>query len=79
MSTQPQPDTKILTAARLRPLVRFAVARLREPSTWRGIVLFVSGCGAAISPAMALQIVSVGVSVAGLLGMLVADDGEPLE
>jgi hypothetical protein len=74
MTTQtPSTPTKS-TAARIAPLVRFAVARLREPSTWRGIILFCSGLGASIEPAIALQIITVGVSVAGLVGMLMGDD-----
>jgi hypothetical protein len=73
MTTQPHAEPTKSTAAKFAPLARFALARLREPSTWRGIVLFISGCGAAISPALALQIVSVGVSVAGLIGMLLGD------
>jgi hypothetical protein len=81
MTTQQHsPAPKTTTAERLAPLIRFAVARLREPSSWRGIVLFLSGCGAAISPQMAMQIISVGVSLAGLIGMFMgADPTDPAD
>lgn len=52
---------------------RFLLARAQEASTWRGVIMCISGMGAVIDSTMALQIISVGVSVAGLVGMLFPD------
>jgi len=44
--------------------------RLKEPSTWRGIVVFLTGVGFNLSPEMSEQIVIVAVPLVGLLGMI---------
>ena len=44
--------------------------RLREPSTWRGIVMLLTGLGVGISPELAESIVAVGVSLAGVIGVV---------
>lgn len=68
--TVPQKQTKT-------SVWRFLLARAQEPSSWRGAILVLSGVvGVTIEPALALQIVSVGVSVAGLIGILTADKPE---
>lgn len=51
----------------------YLLARLREPSTWRGLVLIATACGAALSPEQQEAIVTVGLLVAGLLGALLPD------
>lgn len=60
-------------------LWRFMLDRAQEPSSWRGLILALSGiAGIAIEPALALHIISAGVSIAGLVGILTADkpDGD---
>jgi len=58
----------------LKVFGRFLLARAQEPSSWRGAILVLSGVvGVAIEPALALHIISAGVSVAGLIGILTAD------
>lgn len=47
--------------------------RLKEPSTWRSIVMFVSACGVPIAPAMGEQIIAIGIAVSGIIGMLTPD------
>jgi hypothetical protein len=55
-------------------LLRFMLDRAKEPSSWRGLILVLSGAlGVAIEPALALHIISAGVSIAGLVGILTAD------
>lgn len=52
---------------------RYLIERLKEPSTWRGVILLLTACGAPIAPANAEQIVSVGLAVAGLIGIFLPD------
>ena len=54
--------------------MQFIINRLKEPSTWRGIVLFAVGVlGVRWSPESQQAVVSAGVGVAGLLGMVLPD------
>jgi hypothetical protein len=48
--------------------------RAREPSTWRGAILFLTAVGVPIAPQMAEAVVTAGLGIAGLLGMLTKDN-----
>lgn len=56
---------------------KFSVARLSEISTYKGIIFALTGLGVAVRPELATAITSVGLAVAGLLGVLTADPGTP--
>jgi len=47
--------------------------RLKEPSTWRGIILLLTAAGVPIAPAMAEQIIAVGMAAAGLVAVATSD------
>ena len=51
----------------------YLLARAKESSTWRGIILMLTAIGVPIAPAMADAIVSVGLAVAGLIGIATPD------
>ncbi len=51
----------------------YIIARLQEPSTWRGLVLAITGLGAAINPDLREAIVTLGLLVAGLIGAALPD------
>lgn len=51
----------------------YIVARAKEPSTWRGLILLLTAAGVPIAPAMAESIVSVGLALAGLIGVITPD------
>lgn len=51
----------------------YLIERAKEPSTWRGIVLLLTAIGVPIAPGMAEQLVTAGLGVAGLIGVLAAD------
>jgi len=53
---------------------QYILDRAREPSTWRGAILFLTAIGVPIAPAMADAIVTAGLGIAGLLGMLTKDN-----
>lgn len=48
----------------------YILDRVREPSTWRGAILFLTALGVPIAPALAEHIVTVGLGVAGIIGMV---------
>lgn len=51
----------------------YIYARLKEASTWRGIVLILTALGVPIAPEIAETIVSVGLAVTGIIGVAVPD------
>ena len=51
----------------------YLLARLKEPSTWRGIILIMTSAGVGIEPAMADAIIGAGIGLAGLVGVVTAD------
>jgi hypothetical protein len=52
---------------------QWALDRLSEPSTWRGIVLVLTSCGVTIQPVLADAIISAGIGLVGIIGIVTAD------
>lgn len=51
----------------------YILARAKEPSTWRGLILLLTAAGVPIAPQMTEAIISVGLAVVGLIGVAVPD------
>ncbi len=51
----------------------YLIDRLKEPSTWRGLVLIATACGAVLSPDQREAIVTGGLLVVGLIGAAISD------
>ena len=51
----------------------YLLDRAKEPSTWRGVVLLLTALGVPMAPEMANAIVSLGLAVAGMVGVLTPD------
>lgn len=51
----------------------FILARLKEASTWRAIILLLTACGVPIAPFMADRIIAIGLAVAALVGIFMPD------
>lgn len=51
----------------------YILDRLKEPSTWRGIILILTSAGVAIDPALADAIIPAGIGLAGVIGVVTAD------
>ncbi|WP_024303319.1 hypothetical protein [Pseudogulbenkiania sp. MAI-1] len=54
-------------------LKRYLLARAREASTWRGLVLVATALGVSLSPEQQEAIVTAGLFVAGIVGALMPD------
>jgi hypothetical protein len=52
---------------------QYLLDRLREPSTWRGIVALMTAFGVALSPEQTAAIVAAGLAVAGAIGAFAPD------
>ena len=53
--------------------MKFILARLAEPTTWRGLFLLATAAGVAIKPELQAAITSVGLALTGLVGVFVPD------
>lgn len=51
----------------------YLIARAKEPSTWRGVVLLLTAIGVALTPDQQEAVVAFGLGVAGLVGAFTAD------
>lgn len=49
------------------------IARLKEPSTWRGIVWLLTVAGISLKPDQVEAIITAGIAIAGLLGVFTRD------
>ena len=51
----------------------FIIARLKEASTWRAIIVLLIACGIPIAPLLADRIIAIGLATAGLVGIFLPD------
>ena len=51
----------------------YIIARVKEPSTWRGFILLLTAMGVPVAPHMAEAVVTAGLGLAGLVGMVTRD------
>lgn len=51
----------------------YFLARAKEPSTWRGAILFLTALGVPLAPELQTAVVSAGLGIAGLIGVITAD------
>lgn len=52
---------------------QYILDRAKEPSTWRGVTLLLTAIGVPMAPGMAEAIISAGLALAGLIGMITVD------
>jgi hypothetical protein len=51
----------------------YFLSRAKEPSTWRGAILFLTAIGVPIAPQLQEAIITAGLGLAGLIGVLTPD------
>ena len=51
-------------------MFQYILNRLTERSTWLGLIAFATSCGASIATELTESIITVGVSPAGLVGVV---------
>lgn len=54
-------------------MIQYLLERAKEASTWRGIILLATAAGANIAPELANAVVTFGIGLAGLLGVVTKD------
>lgn len=53
--------------------MNYVVARLKEASTWRGLIFIATAFGLQLAPAMQEAIVTAGIGLAGVAGAVLPD------
>jgi hypothetical protein len=54
-------------------MLQFFLNRLREPSTWRGIIMLATALGMAIKPDLAEAIITLGIALSGGVAVATPD------
>ena len=55
------------------PFGKFLIHRLKERSTWRGLILALASLGVTLDPALSEAIIALGLAAVGLAEMLLPD------
>ena len=59
--------------------MNWLLARLREPSTWRGLVWLLTALGVSLSPDAWAHITTIGMAAAGLIGAITREEPTQVE
>ena len=51
-------------------MIQYFLDRSKEPSSWRGAVFLLTSAGIGIAPELGNAIITAGVAVAGLIGVI---------
>ena len=51
----------------------YFLARAKEPSTWRGAIMFLTAIGIPIAPQLAEAVITTGLAIVGLIGVVAPD------
>jgi hypothetical protein len=51
----------------------YILARMREPSSWRGLTLLLTAIGIPLAPGLADAVIALGLAVAGVIGAVSPD------
>ena len=53
--------------------MKYILERLKEPSSWRGLVLIATAFGVTLNPDLVSAIIAVGTGLAGVIGFALKD------
>lgn len=53
--------------------MKYILERLKEPSSWRGLVLIATAFGVTLNPDLVSAIIAVGTGLAGVIGFVFKD------
>ena len=54
-------------------MFQFIINRLKEASTWRGLILMITAAGVAVSDTQQIAIIAAGIALAGVVGAFLPD------
>ena len=53
--------------------MKYILERLKEPSSWRGLVMIATAFGVTLNPDLVSAIIAVGTGLAGVIGFVFKD------
>ena len=53
--------------------MKYILDRLKEPSSWRGLVMIATAFGVSVNPELLTSIITVGTGLAGVIGFVFKD------
>ena len=53
--------------------MKYILDRLKEPSSWRGLVMIATAFGVSVNPELIDSIIAVGTGLAGVIGFVFKD------
>ncbi len=53
--------------------MKYILDRLKEPSSWRGLVMITTAFGVSVSPELMDSIIAAGTGIAGVIGFVFKD------
>lgn len=53
--------------------MKYILDRLKEPSSWRGLVMFATAFGVSVNPELMDSIIAAGTGLAGVIGFVFKD------
>lgn len=53
--------------------MKYILDRLKEPSSWRGLVMIATAFGVSVNPELLTAIITVGTGLAGVIGFVFKD------
>lgn len=53
--------------------MKYILDRLKEPSSWRGLVMIATAFGVTLNPDLVSSIIAVGTGLAGVIGFALKD------
>ena len=56
--------------AKVTTIIKWAIEQLKQPSTWRGMVMLATSVGLVVEPQLADKIIVAGTGMAGLIGVM---------
>ena len=55
--------------------MKYIIDRLKEPSSWRGLVMIATAFGVSVNPELLPSIIAAGTGLAGIIGCVFKDTG----
>ena len=55
--------------------MKYIIDRLKEPSSWRGLVMIATAFGVSVNPELLPSIIAAGTGLAGIIGVVFKDKG----
>ena len=57
-------------------MINWIIARLKEPTTWIGLISFATAAGVSLAPELQESIITAGVAIGGTMAVVMREKGD---